>query len=192
MDKNRLIVGVSGASGAPIAIELLRQLIKISEIETHLIVTKGAEATLFQEAGMVLEELKALADVTYDNEDLGAAPASGSYRTDGMIIVPCSMKTLAGVVDGYSDNLLLRAADVTLKEKRKLVLVARECPFSTIHLRNLLEASHLGVTVFPPVISYYSHPVSAADCTRHIAGRILDQFGIEDTGYLRWEGMKTT
>lgn len=202
MEKKRLIIGMSGASGAPVTVELLRQLRQyrenvqdvsfgaeaIQEIETHLIYTKGAEMTLKQETDCSLEELCQLADVVYDNEDIGAGPASGSYKTLGMIVVPCSMKTVAGIVSGYSDNLLLRAADVTLKERRKLVLVARECPLGTIHLRNLYELSQMGAVVLPLMLSYYNHPQTVENCTRHIVGKILDLFGIEGQGFHRWTG----
>ena len=172
MDKKRIIVGISGASGMPLAWELLRQLrARRDQAETHL---------------QVLEKM---ADYVYDNQNIGAAPASGSFRTDGMIVVPCSMKTAAGIASGYSDNLLLRAADVTLKERRRLVLVARECPLSTIHLRNLYELSRYGAVILPPVLSFYNHPDSLDCCIRHITGKILDMFGLEGEGYRRWEGM---
>lgn len=184
--KQRIIVGISGASGIPIAQEVLRQLKNMPEIETHLVYTKGAEMTIPMETGSSVEEICNLADVVHDNGNIGAGPASGTFRTMGMIVVPCSMKTLAGIVSGYSDNLLLRAADVTLKERRKLVLVTRECPLGTIHLRNMYEASQLGAVILPPVLSYYNHPVSLEDCTRHIAGKILDQFGLEPEGIKRW------
>jgi len=188
--KRSLIIGMSGASGAPLTIELLRQLQNYKEyVETHLIVTEGAELTLAQETEYSLEQLCALADKTHDNRDIGAAPASGSFRTMGMIVVPCSMKTLAGIVSGYSDNLLLRAADVTLKERRKLVLVPRETPLGVIHLRNMYEISQLGAVVIPPVISYYDHPLTVQDCSRHIVGKILDQFDLDVPGYNRWNGM---
>lgn len=191
MDK-RLIVGVSGASGAPLAVELLRQLRdNHPEVETHLIVTKGGELTLRQETSMPLDELKALASVWHDNDDIGASVASGSFRTMGMAVVPCSMKTVAGIVSGYSDNLLLRAADVCMKERRKLVLAARESPLSTIHLHNLYEASRLGAIIVPPMLTYYDHPASLADCTRRTASRILAQFGLDGDGY-EWEGMDAT
>lgn len=185
--KKRLIVGISGASGIPIAVEVLRQLKKIPEIETHLIYSKGAEMTIPLETELSLEEICTLADVVHSNENIGAGPASGTFRTMGMIVVPCSMKTLAGIVSGYSDTLLLRSADVTLKERRKLVLVTRECPLGTIHLRNLYEASSLGAVILPPMLSYYNHPASLEDCTRHIAGKILDQFGLEPECMKRWE-----
>ena len=185
MDKTRLVIGFSGASGVPIAVEILRQL-HHSEIETHLVYTRGAEMTLGQETNLTREELNAMADVVYDNRNIGAAIASGTFRTVGMIVVPCSMKTVAGIVSGYSDNLLLRAADVTVKERRKLVLVARETPLSTIHLRNLYEISRIGAVVIPPVISFYNHPDSVEACTAHIAGKVLDQFGIEAEHFCRW------
>jgi polyprenyl P-hydroxybenzoate/phenylacrylic acid decarboxylase-like protein len=185
----RLIIGMSGASGAPLTVELLRQLHDHHpEVETHLIVTKGGEMTLSQEMGMTLEDLKKLATVWHSNSNIGAAPASGSFRTMGMIVVPCSMKTVAGIVSGYSDNLLLRAADVVMKERRKLVLVAREAPFSTVHLRNLYEISQLGAVVLPPMLTYYNHPQSLEDCTRHTVNRILSQFELDEGSY-QWEGM---
>ena len=181
---------MSGASGAPLTIELLKQLQRYKEsLEVHLIVTKGAEMTLSQETAVTLEELGHLAAIVHDNRNVGACPASGSFQTIGMIVIPCSMKTLAGVVGGYSDNLLLRAADVTMKERRKLILVTRECPFGTIHLRNMLEASKLGAVVIPPVLSYYNHPETVEDCNRHIVGKVLDQFGLEGEGFKRWAGM---
>ena len=191
MDK-RLIVGVSGASGAPLAVELLQQLHgDHSDIETHLVVTHGAELTLKHEHGMTLSELRELASVSHEIDEIGASIASGSFRTMGMIVAPCSMKTVAGIVSGYSDNLLLRAADVCLKEHRKLVLVARESPFSTVHLRNLYEASQLGAVIFPPMLTYYNHPESIADMTRYTARRILSQFDLIEDGY-QWEGMDET
>lgn len=185
MDQTRLVIGMSGASGIPIAIELLRQL-KKAPVETHLVCTRGAELTLRQESRLTLEDLYAMADVVYDNQNIGAAIASGTFRTCGMIVVPCSMKTVAGIVSGYSDNLLLRAADVTLKERRKLVLMAREAPLGTIHLRNLYEISRLGAVVIPPVLSYYNHPQSIEDCTAHIVGKLLDQFELEGEHFCRW------
>lgn len=184
--KRRIIVGISGASGIPIAAEVLRQLKKIPDIETHLMYTRGAEMTIPLETELTMEDVRGLADVVYENSNIGAGPASGTFRTMGMVVVPCSMKTLAGIVSGYSDNLLLRAADVTLKERRKLVLVTRECPLGTLHLRNMYEASQLGAVILPPVLSYYNHPDSLEDCTRHIAGKILDQFELESEGMKRW------
>ncbi len=184
----RLIVGVTGASGAPLAVELLKQLHENHpEVETHLVVTRSGELTLTQETGMTLAELQKLASVIYDNDSIGAAIASGSFRTMGMVVVPCSMKTVAGIVTGYSDNLLLRAADVCLKERRKLVLAARESPLSTVHLRNLYEASKLGAVVLPPMPAYYNHPKTIEDVTRQTVLRLLAQFDLAEPG--EWPGL---
>ena len=184
--KQRLLIGISGASGAPLAVELLR-ILKEIDIETHVIVTYGGQLTLKQECGM--DSISELADVIYDNGEIGAGPASGSFKTLGMIVIPCSMKTVAGIHSGYSDSLLLRAADVTLKERRKLVLVARETPLSTIHLRNLYELSQMGVVVLPPMLSYYHKPESLDEMTHYTVCRVLDQFGIAIPGFKRWEGI---
>lgn len=183
----RLIIGITGASGAPLAVELLRQLQNVPELETHVILSRCGELTLEHEMQMTRQQLEGLCTRLYDNQDYGAGPASGSFRTMGMVIIPCSMKTLAGVVSGYCDTLLLRAADVTLKERRKLVVVPRECPFSTIHLRNLHELSSLGAVVIPPVPAYYNHPVTVEEVNRHIAGKVLQQFGVGEVR--EWNGM---
>jgi len=184
----RLIIGMSGASGAPLTVELLRILrLEYPEIETHLIVTQGAALTLKHETDVSLDELKSIAHASYDSEDIGAAPASGSFRTMGMVVVPCSMKTLAGIACGYADSLLLRAADVALKERRRLVLVPRECPMSTLHLRNLCTVSELGAIVMPPVPAWYRHPQTIEDVNLQIARRILSVFDIGDVP--EWEGM---
>ena len=184
----RIVVGISGGSGIPLAVELLRQLRSIEDVETHLVCTRGGEITAAQESDLSMDEICALADVVYDNKDIGAHIASGTFKTDGMVVVPCSMKTVAGICSGYTDNLLLRAADVTLKERRKLVLVARECPLNTIHLRNMYELSQMGVEILPPMLTYYNHPKTVEDCTRHIVGKILDRFGIEGEDFRRWNG----
>lgn len=186
----RLIVGMSGASGAPLTVELLRQLRDSRpEVETHLVVTRAGEMTLAQETDVTLDELYALAHVCHGNDAIGASIASGSFQTMGMAVVPCSMKTVAGIVSGYSDSLLLRAADVCLKERRRLVLAARESPLSTVHLRNLYEASRLGAVILPPVPAYYTRPESIGDCTRHTVSRILSQFDLDGGGY-QWEGLE--
>lgn len=187
MEKKRLIIGITGASGAPLAAELLRMLQKETDVETHVILSHCGELTLGHEMEMSREELRSLCTRLYDNEDYGAGPASGSFRTEGMIVIPCSMKTLAGIVTGYCDTLLLRAADVTLKERRKLVLVPRECPFSTIHLRNLTTASELGAVIVPPVPAYYNHPATVAEINAHVAGKVLSQFGLGEVR--EWNGM---
>lgn len=192
MDKaKRLILGMSGASGAPLTLAVLDLLCRYHpEVEVHLVVTRGGEMTLRQECGKTLEQLAALADVVHDNQNIGACIASGSFRTLGMAVVPCSMKTVAGIVSGYSDNLLLRAADVCLKERRPLVLAARECPLSTLHLHNLCKASQYGAVILPPMQTYYDHPATPAEMARHTAARILDQFGLDTEG-TEWEGMNS-
>lgn len=182
-----LIVGISGASGAPIAVALL-QALRQADVRTHVILTPSAQLTLQQECG--LDSVEELADVVYDYRNIGARPASGSFPTGGMVVVPCSMKTAAGIHSGYSDNLLLRAADVTLKEGRKLVLVARETPMSPVHLRNLYELSMMGVTVLPPMLTYYQRPATIQEMTGHIVGKIMDQFGLQAPEYRRWQGME--
>lgn len=186
--KKRLVVGVSGASGAPLAVELLRALQANPDVETHLILTRGGEMTLRQEMGITAAELSLLADFTHENLNIGAAPASGSWKSLGMVVCPCSMKTVAGIVSGYSDNLLLRAADCMLKERRKLVLVARESPLSTLHLENLYKASRYGAVILPPMQTYYNHPATVQEMTRHTVQRILSQFDL-DNELCEWEGM---
>ena len=186
----RLIIGMSGASGAPLTVELLRQLHRYHpEVESHLVLTRGAELTLQQECGMTREDLRPLVSVLHQCDEIGASIASGSFRTMGMIVVPCSMKTAAGIYSGYSDNLLLRAADVCLKERRKLVLAARESPMSTIHLRNLYGLSQMGAVIAPPMLSYYQHPQAVDDCTRQVVARLLSQFDLETESF-SWEGLE--
>ena len=181
------VVGVSGASGAPLALRLLRRLRQIEGVQTHLVLSRGAELTVAEECSMSPAEFRALADVSYDETDIGAAIASGSFATMGMIVLPCSMKTVAGIAHGYSDNLLLRAADVTIKEQRKLILVPRECPLSRIHLDNMAYLAAIpGVFVMPPVLSYYHHPRTLAEMERQLIGRILVQFGLNTEGFTRW------
>lgn len=187
MTMERLLIGITGASGAPLALELLRQLQALPNVETHVILSHCGELTLAHEAGLSREELRGLCFRLYDNEDYGAGPASGSFDTLGMVIIPCSMKTLAGVVSGYCDTLLLRAADVTMKERRPLVLVPRECPFSTLHLRNLTTASELGADIIPPVPAYYNHPQTIEDVNRQIAEKVLSRFHLGQVP--EWRGM---
>lgn len=187
MTMERLLIGITGASGAPLALELLRQLQALPNVEAHVILSHCGELTLAHEAGLSREELRRLCFRLYDNEDYGAGPASGSFDTLGMVIIPCSMKTLAGVVSGYCDTLLLRAADVTMKERRPLVLVPRECPFSTLHLRNLTTASELGADIIPPVPAYYNHPQTIEDVNRQIAEKVLSRFHLGQVP--EWTGM---
>jgi len=182
----KIIVGISGASGAVLGVELLKALRSVPEVETHLVMSENAEMTLKCEAGLDPQDVRSLADRVYDLHDMAADISSGSFRTDGMIVIPCSMKTLAGIANGFSDNLLLRAADVTIKEGRKLVVVPREAPFSRIHLRNMLELSQCGAVIIPPVMTFYSGQESALEMAAYLNGKILDQFGISYEGYRRW------
>ncbi len=185
--KKRLIVGCTGASGAPLAIDLLRCLRETPDWESHLICSEGFCLSLSSESDFPLSSVLDLADAVYDVHDLAAAPASGTFQTEGMVIIPCSMKTVAGIHSGFSDTLLLRAADVTIKESRKLVLCARESPMSPIHLRNLYELSLLGVRILPPVMNFYSGAGTVEKQIRQIAGRCLNEFGISAEGFRRWK-----
>jgi 4-hydroxy-3-polyprenylbenzoate decarboxylase len=185
-NKKRLVIGMSGASGASLGIQMLEILRENPEWETHLVISKGAEETIKQETEYRVADVMELADAVHSIKDIGASIASGTFKTEGMVIVPCSMKTVVGIACGYSDNLLLRAADVTIKERRNLVLVARESPLSTIHLRNMLTLSELGAIIMPPMITYYNKPHDLKDLNRHIAGKVLDRFGIEVNGFNRW------
>ncbi|MGN0158356.1 MAG: UbiX family flavin prenyltransferase [Brotaphodocola sp.] len=188
--KKRIIVGATGASGMPILIECLRMIRENPEFESWLIFSDSAACTLLQETDFRTEEVEALADVVADFENIGAGPASGSFRTAGMLIVPCSMKTVAGIHSGYTDNLLLRAADVTLKEQRPLVLAARETPMNPVHLRNLYELSMMpGVRIVPPMMTFYHRPETIHDMVYHTAAKLLEPFGIEAEHYRRWEGI---
>ncbi|MBP2656662.1 MAG: aromatic acid decarboxylase [Firmicutes bacterium] len=177
---------MSGASGIPIAVGLLKEMKKRPDWETHLVITNGAQKTIEQETSLSGMEIEALATKCYSLNDIGASIASGTFRTEGMVVVPCSMKTVSGIANGFSQNLLLRAADVTIKEGRKLVLVARETPLSPIHLGNMLTLARHGVRILPPMLTYYNKPASIDDMTRHIVGKITDAFQIETTGFQRW------
>ena len=180
-----ILIAITGATGISIAIELLK-ILKEKNISTELIVSKAAKVVLNSESEFNLSNLNHLATYMYDVDDLEAPPASGSHKLDGMIIVPCTMKTLASIAHGYADNLITRAADVTIKEGRKLVLVVRESPLSAIHLENMLKLAKLGVVIAPPVPSYYIKPENVSDLIQHTVGRILDQLGIE-SGIKRWK-----
>jgi len=185
----RIIVGVSGASGILLAENLLRALADLPEVETHLVLTKGALQTLEHESSCSRQEFQALASHAYPVGDIGARIASGSFLTAGMVVVPCSMKTLAGIVHGYSDNLLLRAADVCLKERRKLVLAPREMPLSTLHLENMLKASQYGAVVIPPLLTFYHQPQTVEDLIHPVIGKILLQFGLSYPRFSAWNGL---
>ena len=168
--------------------DVLRAL-KAESVPVRLVISRGGEMTLAQECGLTRDDLAQWCEAIEDNDKIGASIASGSYQTQGMLIVPCSMKTLAGIASGYSDSLLLRAADVTLKERRRLVLCARECPLGAIHLRNMVTVTQAGAILAPPMLEYYTHPCSAEDMTHHMTGKLLDLFGIEAPDFHRWEGM---
>jgi flavin prenyltransferase len=186
----RLIIGISGASGVIYGIRLLEVLRGITEIETHLVISGAARQTIALETDYSLAAVEALADVTYRINDIAAAISSGSYPTLGMVVVPCSMKTLAGIALSLSDNLLLRAADVALKEHRRLVIVARETPLHLGHLRLMTQLAELGGVIMPPMPAFYHRPQSLADIVDQTVNRILDQFGIvlpEDL-FHRWNG----
>ncbi|MGN8107531.1 UbiX family flavin prenyltransferase [Paraburkholderia sp. 22098] len=186
----RIVVGISGASGALIGARLLAALRRLGTHETHLIVSASGAVTAAQELGMTRGDLDSLADVVYNVRDIGAAVASGSFITAGMVIAPCSMKTLAAVANGFADNLLTRAADVMLKERRRLVMVARETPLNLAHLRNMTHATEMGAIVMPPVPAFYAHPKTIEDVIDHTVGRILDLFGIEHGEIAqRWSGL---
>lgn len=185
--KKRLVIGISGASGAILGITLLELMKEHTDWETHLIISKGAQLTIRDETEYTLDQVKKLADYVYDNNNVGDALASGTFRTEGMVIIPCSMKTVACIANGFSDNLLLRAADVTIKEGRKLIVVPRETPLSTIHLRNMLLLAEAGAMVIPPMVTYYNQPADIEDMNRQIVGKILDKFDIEVIGFKRWK-----
>jgi 2,5-furandicarboxylate decarboxylase 2 len=188
--RERIVVGMSGASGAVIGVRLLAALRRLGTAETHLIVSPSGAITAAQELGLTRSDLDGLADVVHNVRDIGATVASGSFLTAGMVIAPCSMKTLASVANGFADNLLTRAADVMLKERRRLVLVARETPLNLAHLRNMTLATEMGAIVMPPVPAFYAHPQTVDDIVDHTVGRIMDLFGIEHREIARrWSGL---
>jgi len=179
-----ILIAITGASGILVAVRLLNVL-KEKNIETALIISKAAEQVILSESNIRITDIQQLASINYDVNDLTAPPASGSHKIEGMIIVPCTMKTLSAIANGYSDNLITRAADVSIKEKRKLILIVRESPLSPIHLENMLKLVRLDVVIAPPVPSYYIEPESVDELIDHTVGRILDQFGIE-SDIKRW------
>ncbi len=181
----RFIVGISGASGVVLGIEVLRALGQ-HECDIHLVVSKGAKETLRYESDDDLASITALADHVHPERHLAAAISSGSFVTDGMIVAPCSMKTLAGIAHGYAENLIVRAADVCLKEGRKVVLVPREMPLGRVHLRNLLAASEIGCAIVPPMLSFYNRPTTLAEQVDHVVGKVLMQFGLEHDRFRAW------
>ena len=186
----RLIVAITGATGAVYGVRLLAQLSATPGIETHLVVSDAGALTLHQELGMQRRDVEALAHVVHKHRDIGASIASGSFQSEGMIVAPCSMKTLASVAHGLSDNLIARAADVVLKERRRLVLMVRETPFNLAHLRNMTAVTEMGGVVFPPLPSFYHRPATIDEMVDHTVGRVIDLFGIGHALAPRWAGMK--
>lgn len=187
MEPARLIVGITGASGTVYGVRLL-QMLRESGVETHLVLSQWAARTLAHETAYSVQEVHALATERYAIGDVGSALASGSFVTMGMAIVPCSMRTLAAIAHGFGDNLIHRAADVVLKERRKLVLAVREAPLSEIHLQNMLKLARMGVTICPPTPAFYNHPRTIDDIVTYSVTRILDQFGIHVASPARWSG----
>jgi len=187
----RLIVGITGATGTIFGVRLL-QMLHGSGVETHLVMSKWAARTLVHETDYTIEQVQNLATHNYPPGDQGAAISSGSFVTLGMVIVPCSMRTLAAIANGLADNLIHRAADVILKERRKLVLVVRESPLHEIHLENMLKLSRMGVVIVPPVPAFYNHPQNLDDMINHVTMRILDQFDIHLDVMNRWDGTMLT
>ena len=190
MPTKRLIVAITGATGAVYGVRLLQVLRDMQDIETHLLVSDAGVLSLHQELDLSRKEVEALADVSYSVRDVGASIASGSFCFDGMVVAPCSMKTLAAVAHGLSDNLIARAADVTLKERRRLVLMVRETPFNLAHLRNMTAVTEMGGIIFPPLPAFYQRPQSIAEIIDHTVARVLDLFDVPHRLAPRWNGLK--
>ncbi|HEX7648004.1 MAG TPA: UbiX family flavin prenyltransferase [Noviherbaspirillum sp.] len=190
MPSRRLIVAITGATGAVYGVRLLQILYSMPDIESHLLISDAGVLNLHQELDLGRKDVEALADVTYSVRDVGAAIASGSFRSDGMVIAPCSMKTLAAIAHGLSDNLVTRAADVVLKERRRLVLMVRETPFNLAHLRNMTAVTEMGGIVFPPLPAFYHRPQTIDEMVDHTVARVLDLFDVPHALAPRWSGMK--
>ncbi len=185
--RQRLVIGITGASGAILAIRLLEAL-KDGPVETHLVISSMAETTLAQETEWTVAGVRALSNFSYSNQDIGAAIASGSFATMGMVVIPCSVKTLSAIANSYTADLIARAADVTLKEGRRLVLVFREAPLHPGHIRLMAQAAENGAILFPPVPAFYSHPKRVEDIVDNIVGRVLARLGVENDLYHEWTG----
>lgn len=184
----RLIVGISGASGVIYGIRLLEVLQEQADIETHLVISDGGKLNIALETAVQVKQVEKLADVVHSDQNLAATIASGSFQTDGMVIAPCSMKTLSGIVSSYADTLMVRAADVVLKERRRLVLMPREMPLHEGHCRLFYEASRMGAIIAPPMPAFYNEPKTIDDLIDHTVGRVLDLFGIDSGIVKRWRG----
>jgi len=186
----RLIVGITGATGAVYGVEILKALRELSDWESHLVLSDAGALNVWHELKMKRKEVEKLADVAYHPKDIAATISSGSYLTDGMVIAPCSMKTLAAVAHAHADDLVSRAADVVLKERRRLVLVPRETPLNLAHLRNMVAVTEMGAIVFPPVPAFYAAPKTLDELVAHTVARVLDLFGVHSAKLARWQGMK--
>lgn len=181
----KLIIAITGASGVIMGIRLVEELRRIG-VETHLVISSWGERTIEVETNYTLDDVHNLANFCYPSDDLMAPISSGSFHTDGMVIIPCSMKTLSAIACGFSYNLIVRAADVTMKEHRQLILVPRETPFSTIHLQNMLLLSRMGVVILPPCIEFYTKPQTIYDIVNYLIGKVLDALGLEHELFVRW------
>ena len=186
----RLVVAMTGASGQILGIRLLEVLREMPEVETHLVISAAARATIVQETDWQPADVLALADTTYRPGDIGAAIASGSFRTMGMVVVPCSIKTLSAIANSYASDLIVRAADVTLKEGRPLILVVRETPLHLGHLRLMVRAAEIGAVIFPPVPAFYQRPTSVEEMVNHLVGRILARLGLSTPLLQEWKGTR--
>ncbi|MEO8079588.1 MAG: UbiX family flavin prenyltransferase [Caldimonas sp.] len=190
MSKKRLIVAITGATGAIYGLKLLQQLAACPDWESHLVVSEAGVLNAWHEHKLARGDFESLAQVVHNPRDIGASIASGSFLTEGMIVAPCSMKTLSAIANGFSDNLVSRAADVVLKERRRLVLLTREAPLNLAHLRNMTSVTEMGAIVFPPVPAFYAAATTIDDLVDHTVGRVLDLFGIHSGRLARWQGLK--
>jgi len=183
----RLIIGMTGSTGAIFGVRFLEAL-KQCDVETHLVISKWAQRTIEHETNYTIEQVRSLANVVHSPGDMGATISSGSFLTEGMVVIPCSVRTLGSIANGYGEHLVHRAADVVLKERRRLVLVVRETPLSEVHLENMLKLARMGVVMLPPLPAFYNHPQTIDDLVNHIVGRVLDQFKIPAPFAKRWDG----
>lgn len=188
--KRRIVVAITGATGAVFGVKLLEELRRIGTVETHVVISKAGALSASAELDRSRREIEALGNVAYADRDIGAAIASGSFQTDGMIVAPCSMRTLAAIATGVTDNLVTRAADVTLKERRRLVLLARETPLTLVHLRNMVTVTEMGGIVFPPVPAFYAKLDSVDAMVAQTVGRVLDLFALDSPLVRRWSGVR--
>lgn len=183
----KLVLAITGASGAIYGIKLLEEAQK-NKVETHLVISRWAKETIETETSYRVEQVKQMSSFCYEEDNLAAPISSGSFKWDGMVVAPCSMKTLSGIANGYTEGLIIRAADVAIKEKRPLVLLPRETPLNPIHLENMLKLARLGVSIMPPMPAFYSRPETIDDVVNQTIGRVMDQFGLENTLVKRWDG----